>query len=73
MITQERVDGQTVGPYGRLRFGQPRQSGLTHWEHWEHWGPADLSAWTRTEVVEAARRHVLLSKGENAVVVVLWL
>lgn len=50
MITLESIDGQTLGPYGRLRFwtphvrvcqfflgkgGQPRQLKLKLWDRWE--------------------------------------
>lgn len=77
MITQESIDGQTVEPYGRLRFGlhmsefvsfgkggQPRQLKLTLGVLGAL-GPRITKTWTGTAVVRAVRRHVLYNEGEN--------
>lgn len=71
MITQESIDGRTVGaiwaaeiwtPLVRVwKGGQPRQPKLTLGAL----GAADRETRTGIVAVSAARRHVLYSEGEN--------
>lgn len=84
MITQESIGGRTVGPYGRLRFGQMLEfvkkeasqkiitnNQSSHWELWERRAHGSCQTWTVVVAVRAASRHVLHDQGENMFVALL--
>lgn len=81
MITQESIGGRTVGPYGRLRFGQmlefvkkeASQKIITNNQssHWERRAHGSRQTWTVVVAVRAASRHVLHDQGENMFVALL--